>query len=115
MAELLDRSHSESRERLDAGRAAVLEYELLEAALAALGDPAPAPRRAPARRRAKRAPVERPALGAAPAPAEEVAASAEAPAEDVPPVVEVPAEAIAAAPWGGSRLGAPVVSAGPGA
>ena len=53
MAELLDRIHSEIRERLDASRAAVLEYELLEAALAALGEPEPAPRRARRPRRAE--------------------------------------------------------------
>jgi MarR family len=51
MAEILDRIHAEIRERLAAGRAAAQEYERLEAALAALGGPAPAP---PARRRETR-------------------------------------------------------------
>jgi hypothetical protein len=49
MAEILDRIHAEIRERLAAGRAAAEEYERLEAALAALGDGAAAPK--PARRR----------------------------------------------------------------
>jgi hypothetical protein len=48
MAELLDRIHAEIRERLEASRAAAQEYERLEAALAAMG--APAPRRAAAPR-----------------------------------------------------------------
>lgn len=38
MSELLDRIRREIRERIDAGRAAVLEYERLEAALRALSD-----------------------------------------------------------------------------
>src|SRR5689334_18143200 len=57
MAELLDRIHAEIRERLEASRAAALEYERLEAALAAMGAPAPAPaprRRASAEPRAAR-------------------------------------------------------------
>jgi IclR helix-turn-helix domain len=45
--DLLDRIHAELRERLAASRAAVEEYERLQAALAALGEQAaPAPRRA---------------------------------------------------------------------
>jgi sugar-specific transcriptional regulator TrmB len=46
MAELLDRIQAEIRERLASNRAAVQEYERLEAALAALGAPAARPRRA---------------------------------------------------------------------
>jgi len=38
VSELLDRIRREIRERMEAGRAAVLEYERLEAALDALGD-----------------------------------------------------------------------------
>jgi sugar-specific transcriptional regulator TrmB len=53
MAEILDRIHAEIRERLAAGRAAAQEYERLEAALAALGTPAPT-RRRPAQPRAPR-------------------------------------------------------------
>ena len=45
MAELLDRIHAEIRERLEASRAAAQEYERLEAALAAMGGPAPVSRR----------------------------------------------------------------------
>ncbi len=41
MAQLLDRIHAEIRERLEASRAAAQEYERLEAALAAMGGPAP--------------------------------------------------------------------------
>ena len=61
MPDLLDRIHAELRERLAASRAAVEEYERLQAALAALGEQAaPAPRRARARRAAprRRAPRE---------------------------------------------------------
>lgn len=39
MADLLDRIHAELKERLQASRAAVQEYEQLQAALAALGAP----------------------------------------------------------------------------
>jgi hypothetical protein len=53
MAELLDRIHAEIRERLEASRAAAQEYERLEAALAAMGGPAPR-RRAPSEPRAPR-------------------------------------------------------------
>jgi hypothetical protein len=67
MADLLDRIHAEIRERLDETRAAAREYELLEAALAALGEPAPVRRT----RKPRAAPVEPPALSVAPAPAPE--------------------------------------------
>src|SRR5919206_3261250 len=53
MAELLERIHDEIRERLDASRAAVQEYERLEAALEALGPSAEPSRSAPAARRSR--------------------------------------------------------------
>jgi hypothetical protein len=83
MAELLDRIHAEIRERLAATRGAMEEYERLQAALTALGDPPSAER---PRRRASRE--------AAPAPVAEPEAAPAAPV----PVAEREAPPVAAAP-----------------
>jgi hypothetical protein len=86
MAELLERIHAEIRERMETNRAAVLEYELLEAALAALGTPAPVPRRRPA-------PQPRPSLRALEQPAAPEAPAAAAPEPEVAEPEEIAAAA----------------------
>src|SRR4051812_41793664 len=80
MADLLDRIHTEIRERLELTSAAAREYELLEAALAALGEPAPV-RRA----RKPRAVKPAPALAVAPEPAPPAAEEAAHPVDAVLP------------------------------
>jgi hypothetical protein len=90
MAELLDRIHAEIRERMELNRAAVLEYELLEAALAALGPPARVQRR-------RSAPQPRPSLRALEQPEGEAPQPAAAePAAPEPEATE-PEEIAAAA------------------
>jgi hypothetical protein len=72
MTQLLEKIHAEIRERLQRSEAAVKEYELLEAALAALGGPVadrePRPAAAPAAPARRAAPKSRRASAASRAP-----------------------------------------------
>lgn len=89
MAELLGRIRAEIGARLDESRAAVDEYERLEAALAALGGPITARRLKPP------APEPRPVAADAPppeAPAPAPVETAAVPLAEVPPPAE-PAQA----------------------
>jgi hypothetical protein len=75
MSELLDRVRAEIRERLEVTRAAVDEYQRLEAALEALGGPIQAPRE-------PRKPVPKIAAPPPPGPAPEPVPKPVEPAED---------------------------------